>query len=295
MELLPDGAQCGNFCENSSCQAGACVGNPGIHPCGSPDLCDPNSTTPCQECGDGTRQPWEECDDGNTDDGDGCTSSCKFSCDPQDPVASCGQAVLTTGATDPCQRSACQPVDISPTIEAEGFTCTTVAECESCVSDSSCVPPSDTCEDVHCEANKCVIRSKVDFSLATCAFSDPFPGDELSTDAHDCAQFAAANESACAPAGSQNKSHALCKLWKLEGAARSLLQDSCSADGTKPKASVMRRIIRPLRQAIFQANALRTPFKPRITQDCSDALIHRFERMLTNLRGAKTSAWSCSP
>jgi hypothetical protein len=56
----------------------------------------------------------------------------------------------------------------------------------------------------------------------------------------------------------------------------------------------MRRIVRPLRQAIFQANALRTPFKPRITQDCSDALIHRFERMLTNLRGAKTSAWSCS-
>jgi cysteine-rich repeat protein len=293
VELLPDGAQCGNFCDNSSCQAGACVGNPGIHPCGSADLCDPNSTTPCKECGDGTRQPWEQCDDGNTDDGDGCTSSCKFSCDPQDPVASCGQAMLAAGLPDPCRRSACRPVESTPAIEAKGFTCTTVAECDSCLSDSGCLPPSDTCEDVHCEANKCVTRGKVDFSLATCAFSDPFPGDELSTAAHDCAQFAAANESACAPTGSLNKSRALCKLWKLEGAVRSLLQNSCSADGTKPKASVMKRIVRPLRQAIFQANALRTPFKPRITQDCSDALIHRFERMLTNLRAAKTSAWSC--
>ena len=160
--------------------------------------------------------------------------------------------MLPTGAPDPCQRSACQPVDISPAIEAEGFTCTTIAECDSCVSDSGCLPPSDTCENVHCEANKCVTRSKVDFSLATCAFSDPFPGDELSTDAHDCAQFTAANESACGPTGSLNKPRALCKLWKLEGAARSLLQNSCSADGTKPKASVMKRIVRPLRQAIFQ-------------------------------------------
>jgi hypothetical protein len=202
--------------------------------------------------------------------------------------------MLAKGVPDPCRRSACQPVDISPAIEAEGFTCTTVAECDSCLSDSGCLPPSDTCEAVHCEANKCMTRGKVDFSLATCAFADPFPGNELSTDAHDCAQFTAANGSACGPTGSLNKSRALCKLWKLEGAARSLLQNSCSADGAKPKASVMRRIVRPLRQAIFQANALRTPFKPRITQDCSDALIHRFERMLTNLRGAKTSAWSCS-
>jgi cysteine-rich repeat protein len=293
VELLPDGAQCGNFCENSSCQGGACVANPGTHPCGSPELCDPSSPTPCKECGDGTLQPWEQCDDGNVDDGDGCTSSCKFSCDPQNPVASCGQTMLAPGLPDPCRRSECQPVDRNPAIDTEGFMCATVAECDSCLTDSGCLPPSDSCQDVHCEANKCVDQTKADFPLATCAFADPFPGDELATDARDCAQFAAANGSACAPAGSLNKGRALCKLWKLEGAARSVLQNSCSTDGAKPKASVMKRIVRPLRQAIFQANSLRSPFKPKITQDCSDALIHRFERMLTNLRSAKTSAWAC--
>ena len=294
VELLPDGTQCGNFCENSSCQAGACAPNPGTHPCGSADLCDPSSTTPCKECGDGTVQPWEQCDDGNTDDGDGCTSSCKFSCDPQNPVASCGQMMLAPYLPDPCRHSECKPVDRNPAIDSEGFMCATVADCDSCLTDSECLPPSDNCQDVHCEANRCVNQSKVDFQLAACAFSDPFPGDELSTGARDCGQFAPGNGSVCSSTDSLNKPRALCKLWKLEEAARGILQSSCSADGTKPKASVMKQIVRPLRQAIFQANALRTPFKPRITQDCSDALIHRFERMLTNLKSAKTSAWACS-
>jgi cysteine-rich repeat protein len=295
VELLPDGAQCGSFCDNSACQAGACVTNPGTHPCGSPDLCDPSSTTPCKDCGDGTVQGWEQCDDGNTDDGDGCTSSCKFSCDPQNPVASCGQTMLAPDVPDPCRHSECQPVDRNPAIDSEGFMCATVADCNSCLTDLGCLAPSDSCQDVHCQANRCVNQSKADFQLAACAFSDPFPGDELSTDARDCGQFVAANGSVCAPAGSLNKPRALCKLWKLEGAARGVLDGSCSADGTKPKAGVMKRIVRPLRQAIFQANSLRTPFKPKITQDCSDALIHRFERMLTNLKSAKTSTWTCSP
>jgi hypothetical protein len=84
-------------------------------------------------------------------------------------------------------------------------------------------------------------------------------------------------------------------MWRLEGAARNVLQASCNAGPAKPKASVMKRITRPLRLAIFQANSLRTPFHPRISQACSDALMNRFERMLTNLKVAKTSQWSCSP
>src|SRR5262249_36230183 len=104
VELRSEGEQCGNFCDNSACRAGRCVPNPGTHPCGSAELCDPNSTTPCKDCGDGVLQSWEQCDDGNTEDGDGCTAQCKFSCDPQDPVSSCGQPMLSPGLPDPCRR-----------------------------------------------------------------------------------------------------------------------------------------------------------------------------------------------
>src|SRR5262245_41067649 len=111
-EFLQDGQQCGNFCDNTSCVGHVCLPNPGTHPCGAPEFCNPNPTTrgkECKDCGDGMLQPWEgeECDDGNNEDGDGCTAHCKFACNPQNPV-SCPQPTLSSGIHDPCRRTECE-------------------------------------------------------------------------------------------------------------------------------------------------------------------------------------------
>jgi len=56
-----DGTICGT---DMSCYQGACLAH---------------------ECGNGVEQPGEECDDGNSDDRDGCTVTCQYSCVTGDP------------------------------------------------------------------------------------------------------------------------------------------------------------------------------------------------------------------
>lgn len=53
-------------------------------------------------CGNRTREGSEECDDGNTDDTDGCTSECQFTCHTADdcsPPPQCQRAVCVRGGT----------------------------------------------------------------------------------------------------------------------------------------------------------------------------------------------------
>jgi cysteine-rich repeat protein len=85
-DRLTDGEQCG---DNAWCYNGKC------YPL---------------ECGNGIVQPSEQCDDGNTDDTDGCTKLCEFTCEPGeeggnvnmcDPTASCDEATHTWVAGDP--------------------------------------------------------------------------------------------------------------------------------------------------------------------------------------------------
>lgn len=276
--LKPDGEQCGNFCDNKECLAGDCVDRPEPHPCGGSDLehCDSRMLGhECRLCGNGVVEPFEQCDDGNLSGGDGCTEQCKLSCSPDDP---CTQPVLDGKVPDPCRRSDCLPVNLDPTIENEGSTCVTVAlDCTGCVSDRECIS-SDGCKKTRCEANRCVNEDKLGHERAACAFTDPFPG----------------AQGPCAPSSEKNKPKTLRGISKLEGAARDLLEhDLCGAGADNPKAGVMRETRHLLRRAVFRANALRTPFREKITQECSVVLTARFERILANLKAAKDSGWSC--
>ena len=61
-------------------------------------------------CGDGARDPWEQCDDGNTDEGDGCSSSCRTgTCHPPHALGPGGHCYSFNGGdswTD--ARDACR-------------------------------------------------------------------------------------------------------------------------------------------------------------------------------------------
>ncbi len=81
----PDGEPCG---EDSSCYGGICV---------------PNG------CGNGFQEPDEECDDANTDDFDGCTAECKYSClSTDDAYPSCANECDLTATCDD-ETHACVP------------------------------------------------------------------------------------------------------------------------------------------------------------------------------------------
>jgi cysteine-rich repeat protein len=80
-----------------ACQAGAGKKADG-EPCNDNSWCF-NGKCYKLECGNGVLQKGEECDDGNSDDADGCTKRCKWTCtandkgsalNPCDPTATCG-------------------------------------------------------------------------------------------------------------------------------------------------------------------------------------------------------------
>src|SRR5262249_13690720 len=149
--------------------------------------------------------------------------------------------------------------------------------CTGCLSDLEC-SPSDSCHVARCDQNTCVNEDKMGFDRAMCGFSDAFPG----------------AGSACAESGGKNKARTLAGIEKLEAKARKLVEGTpCSAGAAKPKAKVMRQVRHLLRLAVFRANALRSPFREKITQDCENVLSVRFDRLLDNLEAAQTSRWSC--
>ena len=55
----------------------------------------------------------------------------------------------------------------------------------------------------------------------------------------------------------------------------------------------MRETRHLLRRAVFRANALRTPFRGKITQECAKLRTDRFERILSTLKTSKQSTWTC--
>jgi cysteine-rich repeat protein len=277
----PDGESCGNFCENTECMAGKCVARPGPHPCGGSDIehCDALQIgRECVQCGDGVVEPPEACDDGNQLGNDGCTERCQLACDPTSAQA-CTPPLLDEKVTDPCRKNECKPVHLNPRVENEGFACVTVTfGCTGCLSDLEC-SPSDSCHVARCDQHTCVNDDMVGLARATCGFSDVFPG----------------AGSACAETQGKNKAKTLARISKLEANARKMVESTvCSAGVAKPKAHAMRQIRHLLRLAVFRANALRTPFREKITQDCENLLTARFDRLLDNLEAAATSGWSCS-
>ncbi|MCB9582781.1 MAG: hypothetical protein H6717_37425 [Polyangiaceae bacterium] len=66
--------------------------------CGTDSFCVNGNCVPAT-CGDGQTQSGEECDDGDTDDTNGCTTACKFSCLSTDPTRDC------TATGDECAGS----------------------------------------------------------------------------------------------------------------------------------------------------------------------------------------------
>ena len=56
--------------------------------CGDGKICN-NGSCASAVCGDGFVTPPEECDDSNAKDGDGCDTTCTFSCVPNDPKRDC--------------------------------------------------------------------------------------------------------------------------------------------------------------------------------------------------------------
>jgi len=294
-----NGKQCGTFCDDSICMDGACVEKPEPHPCGgsSLDLCNPlNLGKECVNCGNGTVDAGEQCDDGNRLDNDGCTANCQLACDPSPNAAPdklCAPPVLTKDVPDPCRQNQCLRVVLNPGIPNAGFACTTVAlDCMGCLTDLDC-RSADGCEQSHCEQNKCTTSSKDGVALAACGFEDPFPGDELSTDAaNDCSTMKPADGSVCAPDGGANKPRTLCKLARLERGAKTLL-DSCNEGQGKAKKGTLRRIRHLLKLGVFRANSLRSPFRRRVSQECSQALTARLSRLIDNLQKAEASGWSC--
>jgi cysteine-rich repeat protein len=311
--VLADGKPCGNFCDNSVCQDGNCVQmNSGEPPCGSSG-CNPlNVGRECNNCPNGKLDPGEQCDDGNDNDLDGCTTHCRYACDPNDPVKSCGQRMLsaTPPIPDPCERTECRAVHLDPTIENEGYECSFTSAGTGCVTsgctqERECPDPLSSCQDKRCENNRCTYPDKQYFALATCAYSDPFPGDEGSqkTPAIDCErvkgpkrgqrqELTPNEDSPCAPTSDgKNDARTLCSLQRLEGHAKRLLYtDLCATSNSRPVAGIRRQIKHLLTLATVSANSLRSPFQPRITLVCSQALTGRFTAMLTNLKATKQTA-----
>jgi cysteine-rich repeat protein len=285
-----DGEQCGDFCDDTECQGGACVPRGGPHPCGGMDItfCNAMSIgTECQHCGDGIRQEFEACDDGNRVGGDGCTPRCELSCD-RNVLDACGQPLLAPNTPDPCRKATCEPVNLNPMSDDDGFACETrTVGCTGCTSALEC--PTDACHDARCEDNRCVAVEKSGFALATCGFAEAFPGDELSTgDAGGCS-FGAAPGSRCAPSGGKNQASVLCRVRKAERAALALLNGkACRAGSLVPKPALERRIQKLLVQGRLRANRFAS-----IDQACEDVLTARFQRIAENFQKAIKANDAC--
>lgn len=282
VDTLPDGELCGNRCDNTVCEAGACVVRAGAHPCGGRDFdhCDPFAPEgeECQLCGNRQLEAWEECDDGNQLGGDGCTPRCTFACDPS-AAEPCDQPKLREEIPDPCRRTVCEEVDIDVAVDTEGFACVTeTAGCDGCVSDRECDSP-DPCADARCKDNMCQREPKLGMARASCAFETPFPGP--GTD--------------CGPRDRRNKARTLASLERLEKEAKKLLdRELCSSGSAKPRTDVAKRMRHLLRRAVLRGNTLRSPFRQMITEDCEKLLTDRFERIRSHLEAAEDSDWGCS-
>jgi sugar lactone lactonase YvrE len=278
------GEPCGSFCDNTVCRDNQCVLRDGGPPCGGRENCN-DAATPgreCRLCGNRVvDEPFEQCDDGNADPerSDGCTAQCRFACDPGDP-ASCAQPFLEPGVLDPCRRTSCEPVDLDPELESEGFVCVTSRDpqCMACLDVRQDCPTPKPCQVVECVEHRCQYPSKEGRALATCAFDEPFPGDGTNCDART----------------GKNSRKAIASLERRENGAKMLLQGGL-CQGGKPNRKALQQASERLKRAVLLANVLRSPFRRKISERCENMLTTRFETMRANIAASKKAGWPCPP
>jgi cysteine-rich repeat protein len=110
-DKAPDGKSCG---DNKACFNGKCM-----------DF----------KCGNGVKQPDEECDDGNSDDEDGCTAQCKYTCLSSDKTRNCFKECNPSSTCDDTKHT-CSP----GTALQEGTVCQAG---KGFCRDGECVPITD--------------------------------------------------------------------------------------------------------------------------------------------------------
>jgi cysteine-rich repeat protein len=150
-EKKPDGTKCG---DSDVCRDGVCV-SPG--------------------CGNGATDKGEECDDGNTDNKDGCTNKCRYTCVPTDKTRNCAQDCNPTAACS-AKTHTCS----AGSVAADGVSCQDgkgVCQDGSCVLSSSndagpscpnCVQRGQLCDrlsTIQCNGErKCCTTSEIAFA-----------------------------------------------------------------------------------------------------------------------------------
>src|SRR5947199_98064 len=153
-----------------------------------------------RRCGDGVLDPGEQCDDGNVQDGDCCSSTCRFEpattlCRPA--AGGCDVAEFCTGASGSCPADALQPatVECHPAAGVCDVAETCTGTSPACPADGKstavCRPAAGACDvEEHCDG-----------------VSDACPADGFESAGTACS----AEADACAPARSCTGATAECR------------------------------------------------------------------------------------
>ena len=144
-----------NPCEGVDCSGhGTCVnGNEGpFCECDEGYVPDGITCVLAPFCGDGVVQEEEECDDANSDDSDGCTMSCRFSCHINEDCPT---------LNPPCSEATCDMI-------GNGKMCVTHFNNGVACNDESACTENDVCSNGVCEGTAITCDDENECTMNTC-------------------------------------------------------------------------------------------------------------------------------